>query len=71
MRLTPIQLEQLKNYVDACIEVREAKEPQGEYDRGRKTVTLNHREYWQRRADAEEHMRNMFSAFQSSLVWGA
>jgi|TARA_A100000172_G_scaffold12201_1_gene6473 hypothetical protein len=62
MRLTPIQLEQLKNYVDACMEVRDAKDPKG---------TLDHRGYWQRRADAEEHMRNMFGAFQSSLVWGA
>ena len=61
--LNPLQNEQLRNYVDAVIEVRKLKDnPPPPGDAGT---------YWERRADAEEHARNMYHAFVSSLEWAA
>ena len=66
MKLTAIQLDQLRNYRTACIELdrfmRGTPEPAPGAARSA---------YWSERADLEEHVRNMFHAFQSSLTWGA
>ena len=71
--LNPLQNEQLRNYVDAVIEVRKLKDnPPSPTDIVMGGVRAEHAAtYWERRADAEEHARNMYHAFVSSLEWAA
>lgn len=61
--LNPLQNEQLSNYVSACVEVLMLKD----YS----PLPGETKVYWERRADAEEHARNMYHAFVSSLEWAA
>jgi|TARA_R110001583_G_scaffold26746_9_gene96204 hypothetical protein len=71
--LNTLQNDQLQNYVAACLVVRDLKaNPPGAADSllcG--SVAQYAREYWARRSDAEEHQRDMYHAFVSSLEWAA
>ncbi len=71
--LNPLQNEQLRNYVDAVIEVRKLKDnpPKRIYTAKGRLLADYSLIYWERRADAEEHARNMYHAFVSSLEWAA
>ena len=71
--LNTLQNEQLRLYVDAVIETRKLVDnPPEDIDTvmggARADYALS---YWSRRADAEEHRRNMYHAFVSSLEWAA
>lgn len=65
MNLSQMQLIQLKAYTDAVVELdrftRSTPEP---------APGPGRTAYWSQRADIEEHKRNMFNAFNSSLRWG-